>query len=280
MKGLFMKHKLIALGLLCIVFTSCAPEREPPVPEITTVTTEVTTTHSTDEPLPPVVGPNIPGGLQSGIGVKDSRFNYTEGEDVILCVSLSLPVASVVGDDALQQSLSAQLSVVEKELQTRIDLLYQQYLKDYQAGIDGLTTPSVQVRYDLHYFTTEAVSMTYIFTQTTRDGMVFTNRYHSNLDLRVGSKIRLSALLAEETTDGVLALTVQKLKAAPPAGLYANAEQILASRIDSSWFIAGGQLTVILEAGVIAPLSSGDVVVTFAEKDLQGLLSDYGKALL
>jgi hypothetical protein len=78
----------------------------------------------------------------------------------------------------------------------------------------------------------------------------------------------------------VLALTVQKLKAAPPAGLYANAEQILASRIDSSWFIAGGQLTVILEAGVIAPLSSGDVVVTFAEKDLQGLLSDYGKALL
>ena len=275
-----MKHKLIALGLLCVLLTSCAPEREPPVPEITTVTTEVTTTLSTDEPLPPVVGPNIPGGLQSGIGEKTSRFSYKEGEDTILNVSLSLPVASVVGDDALQLSLATQLKAVEEEMQGRIDLLYQQYLKDYQAGIEGLTTPSVQIRYDLHYFTTEAVSMTYIFTQTTRDGMVFTNRYHSNLDLRVGSKIRLSALLMEETTDGLLNLTIQKLQASPPDGLYANAQQILVSKISSSWYISGGNLSIILEAGVIAPLSSGDVLLIFTEAELQGLLSDYGKALI
>ncbi len=275
-----MKHKLIALGLLCVLLSSCAPEREPPATEKTTVTTQTTTTYFTDDPLPPIIGPEIPGGLQSGIGEKTSRFSYKEGDDVLLNVSLSLPVASVVGDDALQETLSAQLSVVEKDLQNRIDLLYQQYLRDYQSGIDGLTTPSVQVRFDLHYFTTEAVSMTYIFSETTRDGMVHLSRYHSNLDLRVGSAIRLSAILKEETTDGLMSLLMDKLESDSPDGLYGNAEQILESKLSSAWYISNGSLTILLDAGEIAPISSGDIRITFSESELQSLLSDYGKALL
>ena len=275
-----MKHKLIALVLLCLILSSCAPEREPPAPEQTTVTTQATTTQFTDDPLPPIIGPEIPGGLQSGIGEKTSRFSYKEGEEVLLNVSLSLPVASVVGDDALQQTLSAQLSAVEKDLQNRIDLLYQQYLRDYQSGIDGLTTPSVQVRFDLHYFTTEAVSMTYIFSETTRDGIVHLSRHHTNLDLRVGSEIRLLAILKEETTDGLMSLVIDKLASNSPDGLYSNAEQILESKLSSAWYITNGNLSILLDAGEIAPVSSGDILITFSESELQELLSDYGKTLL
>lgn len=275
-----MKKKLIALGLLCALFTACAPEQEPPAPDHTTVTTQVTTTLPPDDPLPPIVGPSIPGGLQSGIGEKTDRFSYTQEEDVLLNVTMTLPVASVEGDDTLRQTLAAQLSAVEEELQQRIELLHQQYLRDYQAGIDGLTTPSVQIRFDLHYFTTEAASLTYIFTETTRDGMVRTERYHSNLDLRVGSRIRLSALLKEDTTDGLLSMTMDKLTADSPDGLYENAQQILGAKLSSAWYITEGTLSILLEAGEIAPLSSGNILITFTEAELQGLLSDYGKALL
>ena len=277
-----MKHKYIIGGLVGLLLVSCAPVPERPVPVVTTVstTTPVTTSRPIGDPFPPIKNPDIPGGLQSGIGEQHRHLTYKEEDTVLLNASLALPIASVVGDEAMQQSLSTQFGIVENELMNRLDLLYQRYLQDYQNGIKGLTTPSVQIRFELHYFTAEAVSMTYIYTETTRDGIVYTDYYHSNIDLRVGSGIRLPALLKEETTDGLLTRILDKLTADTPDGLYANTEKILESKLAASWFICEDSLIVMLEAGEIAPLSSGTIVVTFSPGELEDLLSDYGKLLL
>lgn len=280
MKGHTMNYKLIATGLLvCTVLSSCAPEKDPPDTQSEDGTTELTTPDSTVN-VTPLDPPEFPTGIQSGIGEYTEQFGYTEGEQVILNVSLTLPVANMEGNDALQTTLSRRLDALHDELRQEIDLLYQQYLSDYKAGRVGLTTPSVQVRFNLHYFTSEAASMTYILTETTGDGIVYTHSYHSNLDLRVGSEIRLTALLADGKTDRLLALLQAKLTEAPPEGLYDDALQNLDTLLDSSWFIADGKLSVRLEAGTIAPLSSGDILLTFLEAELSELLSDYGKALL
>ena len=280
MKGYTMNYKLIAIGLLvCALLTACAPEKDPPNTQSEDGTTELTTPDFTVNTAP-VDPPQFPSGMQSGIGEITERMSYTEGEQVILNVSLTLPVASVEGNDALQETLSERLEALHNELRQEIDLLYRQYLADYKAGRVGLTTPSVQVRFDLHYFTSEAASMTYILTETTGDGIVYTHSYHSNLDLRVGSEIRLTAMLADGKTDGLLALLQAKLTESPPEGLYDDALQNLNPLLDSSWFIADGKLSIRLEAGTVAPLSSGDILLTFTKAELSGLLSDYGNALL
>lgn len=275
-----MKHKLIAVGLLCVLLTACAPDQDASVTEDPEESTSVTTTLNAEDSLPPIVPPSFDGTVQSGIGEKTEQYRYTEGEYTVLNVSLTLPVANVEGNEALQKTLSERLDALRKDLEAEIDRLYQQYLSDYKAGREGLTTPSVQVRFELHYFTAEAVSMTYILTETTGDGMVYTHSYHSNLDLRVGSEIRLTSLLKDEKTDGLLTLLIERLKASPPEGIYENAEQILSARLDSAWYIAGGNLLILLEPGEIAPLSSQSILLTFTEAELSELLSDYGKALL
>ncbi len=276
-----MSYKLIAAGLIaCCLLTACAPEKDPPVTGEGEDTDTVTTPVQTDEPLPPIIGPSFPGTVQSGIGEMTERYDYTEGEHTVLSVSLTLPVANIKGNDALQTTLSGRLEEVYTTLKKEIDGLYQQYLADFRAGREFLTTPSVQVRFTLHYFTAEAVSMTYLFTETASDGIVYTRSAHSNLDLRVGSEIRLSALLKDGKNDAVLAILTEKLQSAPPEGLYENAIRNLAARLDSAWYIADGSLSVYLEAGEIAPISSGSILLTLTKSELSLILSDYGNALL
>ena len=281
MKGFTMKCKLIVAGLLlCAVLSACAPEKDPFNTDEGDITTALTTTRDPSNTYSPVDPPDFPAVVQSGIGETTETLRYTEGEHTILNVTMILPVANVEGNDALQATLSARLDTLHKQLRQEIDRLYQQYLADYKAGREGLTTPSVQVRFELHYFTSEAASMTYILTETTGDGIVYTYSYHSNLDLRVGSEIRLTALLTDGKVDGLLTLLQSKLTASPPEGLYDNTLQNLETVLDGSWYIADGKLAIQLAAGTIAPLSSGNILLTFTEAELDGLLSTYGQALL
>lgn len=281
MKGFTMKCKLIVAGLLlCAVLSACAPEKDPFNTDEGDITTALTTTRDPSNTYSPVDPPDFPAVVQSGIGETTETLRYTEGEHTILNVTMILPVANVEGNDTLQATLSARLDTLHKQLRQEIDRLYQQYLADYKAGREGLTTPSVQVRFELHYFTSEAASMTYILTETTGDGIVYTYSYHSNLDLRVGSEIRLTALLTDGKVDGLLTLLQSKLTASPPEGLYDNTLQNLETVLDGSWYIADGKLAIQLAAGTIAPLSSGNILLTFTKAELDGLLSAYGQALL
>ncbi|MBQ7355049.1 MAG: hypothetical protein IJW62_05980 [Clostridia bacterium] len=276
-----MKRKLIVTGLLlCCLLTACAPESDPVITDDPKETTASTTTGNTDHQIPIIIPPHFDSTVQGGIGTVTDRYDYTEGEHTILSVTLNLPVAHIEGNDPLQQTVSNRLNAVQDELKQEIDRLYQQCLADYRAGREVLTTPSVQVRFELHYFTADALSMTYILSQTTADAMVHEHRYHSNLDLQVGSEIRLTALLSEGKLDGLLTLMQAKLTESAPQGLYAEAAGQMQAMLDGSWYITDGNLAVLLEAGTVAPVSSGDILLTLSAPQLADLLSDYGKALL
>lgn len=273
-----MKRKLIAIGLLCCCLTACAPQNEPPVTDKPILTTALTSSAESNDPIPPIQPPEFSNTPKGGIGFLTEQRDYTEGDNTVLQVTWVLPVANVEGDEVLQSTLADSLASVESELQGEVDQIYRQYLRDYQAGNSGLNTPSVLIRYNLHYFTSDAVSLTYILTETTEDGQVYVRSYHSNLDLRVGSKIQLSALLQD--TDAVVELFTQKLNDTAPDGLYDGAAELTADDLSDLWYLESGTLSVQLPAGKVAPLSSGDIILTLTEDELDGLLSEYGKALL
>lgn len=275
-----MKRQLIALSLVAGFLAGCAPAKEPFITNETAQTTGVTTTESSDETLPPIQPPNFPNTPQGGIGKETTQYSYTEGDTTILKVSMTMPIASIVGDETLQATLESRLALVETQLQKEIDQLYRRYLQDYQAGKTGITVPSVMIRFQLNYFTAEAASMTYIFSETTWDGLVYTHLYHSNLDLRVGSTMQLSALLTDGMLSGMESIIAKKLTEQAVDGQYENALQIIMDDLDSAWYILPGYLQIHMESGKIAPISSGEVVLSFSEEELSHLLSDYGKALL
>ncbi len=272
------KFPLVALLLCALCLASCAPDQPPENSEQSDP--QVTTPQSTTVTYPTVIPPDLKPGVQSGIGQTTEQIRYAEGEHTVLNVTLTLPVANVEGNATLQATLAAKLDATHRAIRQEIEDLYRQYLADYKAGREVLTTPSVQVRFALHYFSAEAASMTYILTETTGDGIVYSHSYHSNLDLRVGSSIHLSSLLAEGKTEGLLALLTQTLQDDPPEGLYPGAADQLDALLENAWYISEGRLTVLFEAGKIAPLSSGDISLSFTEDRLGELLSDYGKALL
>ena len=279
-KGFVMKRQLIIILLTALSLTGCAPAKLPPVTTAPIYTTVATTTQIPKDPLPPIRNPEFPGALHSGIGRVTTQQTYTENDDIILRVSMTLPVASIVGDKALQETLESRLLLIESRLKKEIDQLYKRYLADYQAGREGLAVPSVAIRFQLNYFTTEALSLTYILSETTWDGLVYTHLYHSNLDLRVGSSMLLSSLMKDNPKISMEGLIANALSNQSIDGLYSNATRIVLDNLDYSWHISPQQLHIHMEPGVVAPLSSGEVMLTFSENVLEHLLSDYGKELI
>ena len=275
-----MKRQLITVLLAALLLTGCAPAKLPVVTTTPDITTVATTTDAVEEPLPPIQNPEFPGSLHSGIGRYTTQQTYTENEDVIMRVSMTLPVASIVGDKSLQTTLETRLAAIESQLKKEIDQLYKRYLSDYRAGRTGIAVPSVVVRFQLNYFTTEALSLSYIFSETTWDGLMYTHLYHSNLDLRVGSSMMLSSLMKDRPQIAMEMLIPTALTAQSIDGMYSNAAQIILDNLDELWHIAPGELHLHIEPGVIAPLSSGEVMLVFSEDQLEHLLSDYGKALI
>ncbi len=275
-----MKPKFVAIGLACLLLVACAPKNNPNKTDRTDDLPQNTTAVGPKDTSAVIIPPDFPIVPQNGIGEKTTSYSYTVGEDTLLKVTLTLPVANVVGNETLQTTLSTRLTAMEDQLKQEIELIRSRYQQDYEAGREVLTIPSVQVRFDLHYFTAEAASLTYHMTETTGDGMVYTHPHHFNLDLRVGSQIHLTALFKDGKTDALLALVSDRLKADPPEGLYPGAEDILDDRLEKAWYIADGKLNVQLEPGSIAPVGGGGILLTFTKADLESILSDYGKALL
>lgn len=280
LKGSVMKRQLITVLLAALLLTGCAPAQLPVNTTVPDYTTVATTTHAVEDPLPPIQNPEFPGSLHSGIGRYTTQQTYTENDDVIMRVSMTLPVASIVGDKSLQTTLESRLAVIESQIENEVDELYKRYLSDYRDGREGIAVPSVVVRFQLNYFTTEALSLTYIFSETTWDGLMYTHLYHSNLDLRVGSSMMLSSLMKDKPQIAMEMLISTALATQSIDGVYSNAAQIILENLDRSWHISPGELHLHVEPGVIAPLSSGEVILVFSEEQLEHLLSDYGKALI
>ena len=122
--------------------------------------------------------------------------------------------------------------------------------------------------------------MTYVFTETTGDGMVNAHTHHSNIDLIVGAGIHLDALFADGKTEQLQHLLQMKLSEASVEGLYSDAWQNITAMLDDSWYLSDGRIIVCLDAGRIAPLSSGAIELVLTKEELSDWLSDYGKTLL
>lgn len=271
-------HIMISGLILPLLLTACAHERQPSdttaysteQTDIQTVLTTVETAVNTD-PLPVPVG---------GIGETSERYDITKGDRTVLSVSLTLPVANITGNQSLQTELSERLSTYETEIRGHIDSLSAKYEADLDAGKEGLATPSLQVRFELNYFTADAISLTFFYNETTSEGRTIAYARFCNIDLRVGSEIRLSALL----TEGGSGLLATKLKEAVESsqteGLYAGQKDLITDLLEERWYMTRNSLEFRFSSGDLAPVSSGEITVSLDKEELADLLNSYGSALI
>lgn len=272
--------QIIGAGLLLtLLLSACAPEQGDPINTTTQaseLTTEqpITTTGSTmgnDDPI------SVPTG---GVGEKSERYDITQGDRTLLSVSLSLPVASITGNDDLQTKLTARLDAIEAEIRDYAEQLGEKYRADIAAGREGLATPSVRVRFELNYFTSEATALTYFYNETTSEGRIITYKRFCNIDLRVGSDILLSALLNEGANDLLIKRIGEAVKASGAVGLYEGQAELISELLNSSWYMTRDSLVFCFSPGDLAPVSSGEIEVRLDKDALADLLSSYGSALI
>lgn len=277
-------HQIIILGLVGILFLSaCAPDSDPPVTENSSTvssTTEpplsssITSTRDPDIVDPPIV-PSI-----GGIGEKSDRYDVVHEGKNVLSVSLSLPEASVTGNDSLQATLTARLEAIEADINGYIQALSEKYKEDILSGRDMLATPTISVRFSLNYFTSEAASLTYFYNETTSDGRVISYTRFCNVDLRVGSEIVLAALLNSGADEQLILRVRDAVRATDTVGLYEGQKELIAELLDSTWYMTTTALAFRFSPGDLAPVNSGEILVTLEKEAIADLLSSYGSALI
>lgn len=273
-------YQIVGVGLTTVMLlTACAPGREPSqttvgTTELTSAEPAVTTVSTTVveyQPTTPIVG---------GIGEKNEQYDVTNKNTTLLSVSLSLPVASITGNETLQATLAERLDAIEREIRDYIDLLGSKYKADASAGKGALTTPSVRVRFELNYFTSEAASLTYFYNETTSEGRTISYTRFCNVDLRVGSEILLSALLSEGAQEKLTAKLVEAVGETATDGLYDGQSELIADLLESSWYMTRETLSFRFSPGDLAPVNSGEISVSLDKEALADLLSSYGSALI
>ncbi len=271
-------RQIISVGLMLILLSACAPNKDPAVTtgdaDLTTGDPDQTSyiaTFSTSDPI------EVPTG---GIGEKTEQYLISQNEKSVLSVSLSLPVASITGDSSLQETLIGRLEAIETQIRQYVETLHVKYAADIAAGREGLTTPSIQVRFTLNYFTSEAASLTYLYNETTSEGRTVSYARFYNIDLRVGNEILLSALLKDGAQDTLIKNLKQAVEDTETAGLYEGQEALLSDLLNSRWYMTRTSIVFLFSPGDLAPVSSGEIRIVFDVDSLNGLLSDYGSVLI
>lgn len=272
---------ILTASTICLLLSACAAEiTEPAVSTVgttyTTAAAEPTSsttvlTTGSDEPVQVPVG---------GIGEKSDRYDLTKGDQTVLSVSLSLPVASITGNEALQATLTERLDAIEAEIRSYAEHLRVKYEADMASGVEGLATPSLQVRFALNYFTSEAAGLTYFYNETTSEGRTISYSRFCNVDLRVGSEILLSALLNEGAQDKLATKISETVGQSDTVGLYAGLKDLISDLMDERWYMTRSALVFCFSPGDLAPVSSGEIQVSFDKAELTDLLSSYGSALI
>ncbi len=262
-----------------MLLTACAPERD------ATVTTSVLTELTSGEPvttttLLPTVDDDPVTVPMGGIGEKSERYEIKQGNRTLLSVSLILPVASITGNETLQATLTARLDERETEIRDYVEYLGEKYRADSAAGKDTLATPALQVRFSLNYFTADAAGLTYYYNETTSEGRTVSYARFSNIDLRVGSEILLSALLNEGASDTLVTKVKEAVEALGIDGLYEGQKALITDLVSSRWYMTRDLLVFCFSPGDLAPVSSGQITVELDKETLADLLSSYGSALI
>lgn len=273
-------HQIICAGiLLTMLLTACAPEWDATV--TTTESTELTSVEPVATTTVPPTGSDDPITVPvGGIGEKSERFEIKQGNRTLLSVSLALPVASITGNESLQATLTERLGEREAEIRDYAERLGEKYRADSAAGKDALAMPALQVRFSLNYFTSEAISLTYFYNETTSEGRTVSYARFTNIDLRVGSEILLSALLNEGASDTLVTKVHQAVEASGADGLYEGQKTLITDLMNSRWYMTRDSLVFCFSPGDLAPVSSGQITVNLDKETLADLLSSYGSALI
>lgn len=272
-------HTIITALVLSLLLTACAPEKSPQ--ETTALSTEQTSVETAPATVTQttVMGDVIPVPM-GGIGEYSEQYEVTKWGVTVLSVSLVLPVANITGNDSLQTALAERLDANEAEIRGYIDNLASKYETDLISGKTGLATPSVQVRFELNYFTADATSLTFFFNETTSEGRTVSYARFCNIDLRVGSEIRLSALLNEGGSDQLANKIKEAVEASGTDGLYAGQKDLIADLLEERWYMTRHTLEFRFSPGDLAPVSSGEITVSLDKETLAQLLNSYGGALI
>ncbi len=226
--------------------------------------------------------PSIQDVSESDVGVHPESGVYDvtsdDGELLVRAV-MTLPKITFVGETPVQESVDKLLDSVKGEFENRINRLSDSYISDIQSGYKVLTNPKFSVSYTLTDFSSEFASILYSIVQTNSDGISSTDYFCLVIDLKAGFKIDLSTLFSGGLSDRLLSLINEKL-ASCGKKLYSIYEQIAAEQIKSCWMISNGGIKFIFSARIIAPASEGTVEITLENSEINGLLNDYGTALL
>lgn len=274
-----IRHTMISALVLSVLLTACAPEKAPS--ETTALTTEPTSVETAEvtETQAPVIGDLIPVPL-GGIGEKSEQYEVTKWGVTVLSVSLTLPEANITGNDSLQTALTERLDANEEEIRSYVDSLAAKYEDDLISGKTGLATPSVQIRFELNYFTADAISLTFFYNETTSEGRTAAYARFCNIDLRAGSEIRLSALLNEGGADQLATKIKEAVEASGSEGLYAGQKDLITDLLEERWYMTRQTLEFRFSPGDLAPVSSGEITVSLDKAALADLLNSYGSALI
>lgn len=219
---------------------------------------------------------------QNDIGIHPSDDSYeVAGEDgqILLRVSLSLPVVTYVGNDGMQSAVEAVLAESERQFTDRIDALAKRYEQDAESGYSFFLTPSYSVSYNVTDFSPSRVSLLYNVTETNADGIISTSHVCRVVDLTAGFPVDLSTLFTAGISDRLLSL-VNSALANSGASLLPDYESIAASGLPDCFLIVPEGICFLFSTGTLTSADQGDITVLLTTEVLNELLSEYGAVLL
>ncbi len=226
--------------------------------------------------------PSIQDVSKSDVGVHPESGVYdisSDDGDLLVRAVMTLPKITFVGETPVQETVDSLLDSVKADFENQIKQLSDSYVSDIQSGYRVITNPKFSVTYTLTDFSSEFASILYSIVQTNSDGISSTDYLCLVIDLKAGFKVDLSTLFSGGLSDRLLTLINEKL-ASCGKKLYSGYESIAAEQVKNCWMISNSGIKFIFSARTIAPASEGTVEITLENGEINGLLNDYGTALL
>ena len=272
------------ISCFCIMLLSCSSiiTHKPQNVQTSAVTqtTPQSTVITTIVTLPPWSS-------QTGNHVIDSHSGYVmtniyersmndQNENLAVYAKILSPEVIFYNNESLQNTVNANLLYVSNEIKAKVDSICQRYV---DADVSSyLTTPNVLVDYSLEYYTKEAMSLKFQFTETDNNAMTHVSYLTYNLDLTTGSIINSAMMFNQSDLNDISSLVAQKLSENGYT-IFQDGKALVEKYFANRWYIEFEKLNLSFNPGEIAAISEGGIEISLSLEEISPMLSQYGKAL-
>ncbi len=224
--------------------------------------------------VPDAPDENIPNWSIKPVVIKNS---ISDKSGKILCeIRYSYPSASS-NDESDISSFTKALDEIANDIKIYVDSRSELYkLRSYEQFS---VPPQITGYYTINRFSSELLSISFIFSEISPDAGINESRINYNLDILLeSSEITIDAVM-NDAVSSVKEMLASRNKSGELA-LYANYEKLLSGMINNVWSVRSNGIMFYFPCGTIAPVSDGDIEVFIEKSALSTLLSEYGKILL